>query len=37
VIDGRFRLLYWMLGFNLTLTLFILSFTAAIVLKLLAG
>ncbi|MCH8844995.1 MAG: DUF1640 domain-containing protein [SAR324 cluster bacterium] len=36
-IDGRFRLLYWMLGFNLVLTLFIFSLTAGILLKLLAG
>ena len=35
--DARFRLLYWMLGFNLTLTLFTLSLTAGILLKLLAG
>ena len=36
-VEGRFRLLYWMLGFNLTLTLFTLSLTAGILLKLLAG
>ena len=36
-IDGRFRLVYWMLGFNLVLTLFIFSLTAGILLKLLAG
>jgi len=35
--DSRFRLLYWMLGFNLTLTLFVLSLSAGILLKLLAG
>ncbi len=36
-IDGRFRLMYWMLGFNLTLTLFSLSLTAGILFKLMAG
>ncbi len=36
-IDGRFRLLYWMVGFNLTLTLFTFSLTAGVLLKLLAG
>jgi ribosomal protein L16 Arg81 hydroxylase len=36
-VDGRFRLLYWMVGFNLTLTLFTLSLSAGILLKLLAG
>ena len=35
--DGRFRLLYWMLGFNLALTLFTFSLTAGLFLKLLAG
>ena len=33
VVDGRFRLLYWMLGFNLMLTLFIFSLTVGILLK----
>jgi hypothetical protein len=36
-IHGRFRLLYWMLGFNLTLSLFTLSLAVGILLKLLAG
>ncbi len=36
-VDGRFRLLYWMLGFNLTLTLFTFSVTVGVLLKLLAG
>ena len=36
-VDGRFRLLYWMLGFNLALTLFTFSLTAGLFLKLLAG
>ncbi len=36
-VDGKFRLLYWMLGFNLTLTLFSLSLTAGILFKLMAG
>ena len=35
--DGRFRSLYWMLGFNLALTLFTFSLTAGLFLKLLAG
>ena len=35
--DGRFRLLYWMLGFNMALTLFTFSLTAGVLLKLLAG
>jgi hypothetical protein len=35
-VDGRFRLLYWMLGFNLTLSLFTLSLTAGLLIKLLA-
>ena len=37
VVDGRFRLVYWMLGFNLALTLFTFSLTAGVLLKLLAG
>ena len=37
VVDGRFRLVYWMLGFNLALTLFTFSLTAGVMLKLLAG
>ena len=36
-VDGRFRLLYWMVGFNLTLTLFTFSLTVGVLLKLLAG
>ena len=35
--EGKFRLLYWMLAFNLTLTLAGLSITAAILLKLPGG
>ncbi|MCH8843531.1 MAG: hypothetical protein IID61_11225 [SAR324 cluster bacterium] len=35
--EGRFRLVYWMLGFNLALTLITFSVTAGLLLKLLAG